>query len=54
VAARAFSYHSIKSILDKGIDLLPTAELQEREPIEHENIRGAAYYSQLQMELSNA
>lgn len=41
----AVSYQSVKSILKKGLDLLPLVELEEILVIaEHENIRGADYY----------
>lgn len=36
---------SLKSILENGLDRLPVAAKAEPEPIEHENIRGAAYYA---------
>jgi hypothetical protein len=46
VAHRAFSYRSIKSILDKGLDKVASdGEDAPRPLIEHENVRGAAYYA---------
>jgi transposase len=42
------SYHSVKSILKNGLDsqpLPPRAEPPSTPPLEHENIRGASYYT---------
>jgi transposase len=48
LAARAYSYRHVKSILEHGLDrqaVLPTgADDPAAAPIEHENIRGAKYY----------
>lgn len=43
-AIKAYSYKSVKSILDTGIDQQPLPEEKEVKPIEHENIRGEGYY----------
>lgn len=40
---RAFSYKSVKSILEKRLDMAPTEEKLFL-PVKHENIRGASYY----------
>jgi transposase len=43
---RGISYRSIKSILEHGLDRLPTEEQVTLElPQEHDNIRGPAYYA---------
>jgi transposase len=44
VATGACSYHSIKSILDRGLDRQPLETPSAAPPIEHENLRGAAYF----------
>jgi transposase len=44
VAIKAYSYKSVKSILDTGFDQQPLPEKKEVKPIEHENIRGEGYY----------
>jgi transposase len=45
LAIRSFSYKSVKSILDHGLDRQSPAEPSaSREPIVHANVRGAAYY----------
>jgi transposase len=44
VAIKAYSYKSVKSILDTGFDQQPLLEEKEVKPIEHENIRGEGYY----------
>jgi transposase len=42
---RGLSYKSVKSILDHGLDQQPLAEPAEAAaPIQHGNLRGAAYY----------
>lgn len=47
LALGAHSYHSVKSILGKGLDRLPLeAEVSGPAPIPHQNLRGADYYSQ--------
>lgn len=38
------SYHSIKSILEKGLELHPLPDEDTSEPIDHDNIRGPEYY----------
>jgi transposase len=43
-AIKAYSYKSVKSILDTGFDQQPLPEEKEVKPIEHENIRGEGYY----------
>lgn len=46
VAIKAYSYRSMKSILENGLDKLPLHEHQEVLPvIKHENIRGMSYYN---------
>jgi len=40
----AISYKSVKSILENGLDKVPTEEMAVQVPIEHENIRGKDYY----------
>jgi transposase len=47
LATGAVSYRSIKSILLKGLDRqpVPGQQVPESEPIEHDNVRGAAYYA---------
>jgi len=44
VTINAYSYKSVKSILDTGSDQQPLPEEKEVKPIEHENIRGECYY----------
>lgn len=39
------SYKSVASILKHGLDASPPTVKQDLEPVVHENIRGAAYYS---------
>ncbi|MGC8462026.1 MAG: IS21 family transposase, partial [Candidatus Dormibacteria bacterium] len=41
----SFSYHSVKSILSKGIDQRPYVVPPAHTPIVHENVRGADYYN---------
>jgi transposase len=41
----AYSYHSVKSILEKGMDKLIDTTESTRPSILHENVRGAAYYA---------
>jgi len=43
-AIKAYSYKSVKSILETGFDRQPLPEEREVKPIEHENIRGEGYY----------
>lgn len=40
----AFSYRSVKSILENGLDGLPVRTSDKCVTISHENLRGAAYY----------
>lgn len=42
----AFSYKSVKSILENGLDKLPVPEFFEAAPVEHCNLRGAEYFSE--------
>jgi len=42
---QAISYKSFKTILEKGFDQLKTTKTKNPPVIQHENIRGAAYYS---------
>jgi len=46
LAITAFSYRSVKSILEKGLDRLPAPEHFETAPIRHDNLRGANYFSE--------
>lgn len=47
VAIGAYSYQSVKSILEKGLDQLPLLETSTEPPTSpHENVRGPAYYQQ--------
>lgn len=41
---QTFYYKSVKSILQKGLDRVPTTEPLEEKPLTHANIRGANYY----------
>lgn len=45
--AGARSYHSVKTILEHGLDRIPTGDSQSppRVPPEHENLRGPGYYN---------
>jgi len=43
--ATAFSYKSVKVILEKGLDTVSFDEPANNSPVTHENLRGAAYYS---------
>jgi transposase len=48
LAARAYRYKSVKSILERGLDRLPqtvSSPPTSQPGIAHENVRGAAYYS---------
>lgn len=50
LAVDAYSYRSVKSILERGLDkVVYLDEQKEAEPIQHSNIRGRSYY----MEVSN-
>ena len=44
VTIRAFSYKSIKSILEQGLEQKPLREPSAAPPREHENVRGENYY----------
>lgn len=44
VAIQAYSYKSIKSILQNGLDRQQMPEEKEVKPIEHDNIRGEGYF----------
>jgi len=44
VSYQACYYKSVKSILQKGLDMVPVAESLAEEPLTHANIRGANYY----------
>lgn len=51
VSRRAFSFRSVKSILDRSLDKVPVPDVEAvRPPVDHENVRGAAYYAKLQQE----
>jgi len=43
--ANAFSYKSVKAILEKGLDRVDFDKAVSSSPVSHPNIRGAAYYS---------
>jgi hypothetical protein len=45
----AFSYQSVKSILEKNLDQQPLVPLSFKSAGYHENVRGARYYSQAEM-----
>lgn len=45
VMLRAFSYQSVRSILEKGLDAVPVTEPRTHESVTHENLRGPSYYS---------
>jgi transposase len=44
IATGACSYHSVKSILQRGLDRQPLETSPGGSPLEHENLRGAAYF----------
>jgi transposase len=47
VAIKSYSYKSVESILKKGLDkLLLQSEQTEKEPIDHNNIRGKEYFEE--------
>lgn len=45
VLIRAYSYRSVKSILETGFDRAPLVEQKEVAPIYHDNIRGKEYFN---------
>lgn len=46
VALSAFSYHSVLSILEKGLADVPLVPPEEREPQSHPNVRGSDYFAE--------
>ncbi len=42
----SFSYKSVNSILEKGLDKIPASEPLEMTPIRHSNLRGAKYFGE--------
>jgi hypothetical protein len=44
VATGACSYQRVKSMLERGLDRQPLAASAPRPPLEHDNLRGAAYF----------
>jgi len=46
ISCGAYSYRSIESILNKGLDRVPVDHPPQLVLPNHENIRGAAYYSE--------
>ncbi len=44
LAIKGYSYRSVKSILEKGLDQLPLSPPGSSTTIDHPNIRGASYY----------
>ena len=46
LAVKGYSYRSVKSILEKGLDRLPPMRHEILPSIEHHNIRGASYYQE--------
>lgn len=45
LSCQAFSYRSVKSILDTGLDRVPVEESHAELPPHHENVRGPEYYA---------
>ncbi len=45
IAIRGFSYRSVRSILEKGLDKQPLLPTRQIPLINHENIRGSGYYN---------
>jgi transposase len=45
LSCQAFSYRSVKSILDTGLDRVPVEESHAELPPHHENVRGLEYYA---------
>jgi transposase len=46
LVSHAYSYKSIKSILENGLDSVPLEKPAETTPITHANLRGSSYYSE--------
>ncbi len=44
LATGACSYQSVKSMLERGLDRQPLETPAPRPPVEHDNLRGAAYF----------
>jgi len=44
LAAKAYSYKSVKSILTSGLDKAPVKKTPAQPKLQHANIRGADYY----------
>ena len=44
LAIRGYSYRSVRSILERGLDQVPLSQQGHAFTIEHSNIRGAGYY----------
>jgi hypothetical protein len=44
LATGACSYQSVKSMLVRGLDRQPLETPAPRPPLEHDNLRGAAYF----------
>ena len=44
LATGACSYQSVKSMLERGLDRQPLPASAPRPPLEHDNLRGAAYF----------
>ena len=53
IVCGGYSYHSVKSILEKGLDQQPLPESQSNAlPCDHENIRGAQYFNQTRKDIA--
>jgi hypothetical protein len=48
LATGACSYQSVKSMLERGLDRQPLEAPTPRPPLEHDNLRGAAYFDSLE------
>ncbi len=46
LAFRVYSFRSLKSILERGLDRLPVQTPLDTRPVTHANVRGAAYYGE--------
>ncbi len=44
VSTGACSYRSVKSMLERGLDRQPLPTVATRAPLQHDNLRGAAYF----------